>query len=338
MVSPVSTGDVYELRSCAVRYVEWLRVVGRSATTVRTTSLHLDHFTRWCETRAVRDVREVHKPLLERFQRHLFYYRQVGRHEGRALTRGSQKLRMILVAGLFRWLVRQDILMADPASGLTYPKLGQRLPRDVLTVEEAEHVLSMPNVEDVLGLRDRAILEVLYASGLRRMELVALSLHDVDLGRGVVHVRCGKGGKERYVPLGERASRWVETYLVRSRPHLAYAEDVEALFLSSHGGPIQVDSLTERVRNYVRASGIPKKGSCHVFRHTMATLMVEGGADVRHVQEMLGHASLETTQIYTRVAMGTLLAVHARTHPGSLLERPASSPSSSSPSSEESPT
>lgn len=150
------------------------------------------------------------------------------------------------------------------------------------------------------------------------MELVGLDLIDLDPERGVIFVREGKGKKDRLVPIGERAIRWTERYLDQVRHRLVHTRDHRALFVSARGTRIRPTRLTERLHRYLVHAGIEKPGSCHVWRHTAATLMHDGGADIRDVQEMLGHAQLSTTQIYTRVSIERLKAVHAKTHPAHL--------------------
>jgi integrase/recombinase XerD len=189
----------------------------------------------------------------------------------------------------------------------------------VLTVAEVERILAVPVQSDALGLRDRAMMEVLYATGVRRTELSRLRVDDVDVERMTLMVRQGKGKKDRVVPLGERAMAWVRRYLDHVRPELVTSETEHGLFVGTLGEPMCPGWVTERVRRYVEKSGIGKKGACHLFRHTMATLMLEGGADVRYVQEMLGHATIETTQLYTQVSIQKLREVHAATHPGARL-------------------
>ena len=233
---------------------------------------------------------------------------------GQPLAASTQYGALVVVRQLFRWLSRQAVLLANPASELQLPKLPQRLPQAVLSPEEVESVLAVPEVSTPAGLRDRAMLELLYSTGVRRMELVGLRLFDVD-ARGTVWVRQGKGRKDRVVPVGERALAWVRRYVDDARPKLAVAHDDGFLFLGDAGEVLHVDYLTQLVRRYLLAAGIEKPGACHLFRHSMATAMLEGGADVRFVQEMLGHASLETTQLYTRVTIDKLKAVHAATHP-----------------------
>ncbi len=189
-------------------------------------------------------------------------------------------------------------------------------PRLFSPLQEAERVLAQPDVSTILGLRDRAILELLYAAGLRRQELIDLSMTNLDLTRGVVVVRRGKGGKDRVVPINRRAAVWLAKYIDNSRPTLLGDTESDTLFITTHQGPVSPERMSALVRQYVNTAGLGKKGSCHLFRHTMATLMLEGGADLRYVQAMLGHADISTTQIYTRVAVKALKEVHDRTHPG----------------------
>jgi integrase/recombinase XerD len=224
---------------------------------------------------------------------------------------------------LFQWFSRQDVLPFNPTADLRLPKAERPLPRDVLTAAEVDAVLDQTDVTTAPGLRDRAALEVLYSTAVRRAELVALDVDDVDYGRGVVRVRRGKGRKDRYVPICERALRWLQKYLDEVRPRLEAASDErdDALLLSRRGRRFTPDHMSATVTRYVLAASLAKKGSAHMFRHTVGTLMLEHGADLRHVQEMLGHVDIRTTQIYTRVAIRELKLVHTATHPGAGMVR-----------------
>jgi integrase/recombinase XerD len=211
--------------------------------------------------------------------------------------------------------------MYNPASELEMPRLvGKWLPRP-LSEQEAESVLSLADVSRPIGLRDRAILEVLYSTGIRRTELVRLSRYDLDLAQGTVMIREGKGKKDRVVPLGDRASAWLEKYLEEARPQLVSEPDEGIVFVSATGQLLHPIYLSYLVRRYIEAAGISKRGACHLFRHTMATVMLEHGADVRYIQEMLGHTQLSTTQVYTGVSIRKLKEVHRATHPAAKLER-----------------
>jgi integrase/recombinase XerD len=185
----------------------------------------------------------------------------------------------------------------------------------VLSQAEAEQILAVPDLADPLGLRDRVMLELFYATGLRRSELAGLRVFDLDVERLTLAVRQGKGRKDRMIPTGERAAVWAARYLNDVRPKLALEPDDGVLFLTVDGTIFSPDRLTGLVSDYVKRSGVGKPGACHLFRHTMATLMLEGGADIRFIQQMLGHAELTSTQVYTHVSIGELKRVHATTHP-----------------------
>lgn len=303
------------LASWAMRYLEWLRVKNYAAWTVSHREAYLVLLIGWCEERSVTYPQEVTKPILERYQRHLFHLRKA---DGKALTFRAQRARLVPVRAYFKWLTKQNVLLYNPASELELPRLEHRLPRHVLSISEVERVLHRPNLGDALGLRDRAILEVLYATGMRRGELIGLGVFDVDLERGTVLIRQGKGKKDRVVPLGERAGAWVEKYLYEIRPELVVADE-GTLFVTNVGESFMPSRLTQLVRGYVKDAALGKSGSCHLFRHTAATLMLEGGADIRYIQALLGHAELSTTQIYTQVSIRKLQEVHRATHPGARL-------------------
>jgi len=165
------------------------------------------------------------------------------------------------------------------------------------------------------------MMEVFYSTAIRRAELVNLRIYDVDRDRGTLMVREGKGRRDRVAPLGERALLWVDKYLGESRPELVAAIDDGALFLSSMGEALSLDHVSILVRQYVDRADLGKRGACHLFRHTAATLMLENGADIRFIQQLLGHAKLDTTAIYTQVSIHKLKEVHALTHPGARLAR-----------------
>jgi integrase/recombinase XerD len=310
--------DPDSLASHMARFLANLAVRNYSPATIEDRRHGLATFILWCAERGLERPHEVTKPVLERFQRHLYYHRKPN---GEPLTFRTQAQRMIPIRAWFKWLARENHILSNPASELELPRPERRLPAVVLTAEEAEAVLAVPDVATPLGLRDRAMLELLYASAIRRSELLALRLFDVDYARAALIVRQGKGHKDRVVPLGERGKAWLVAYRDRVRPGLVAGRDPGTLFLSRDGRPLEAKRLSEKVRGYVEASGTGKPGSCHLLRHTAATLMLEGGADIRFIQALLGHESLETTQIYTRVSVTKLAEIHAATHPGARLAR-----------------
>ena len=308
--------DPEGLAAYVMRYLEWLRVHNYSTCTVENREACLGYFVAWCLERGLTQPKEITKPILERYQRSLYHWRK---RNGEPLSFRAQHTRLVPVRALFRWLTRQNYLLYNPASELELPRLERRLPKHVLTITEVEQVMRIPHLDELRGVRDRAILETLYSTGMRRRELIGLALFDIDRERGTVMIRLGKGKKDRMIPIGERALAWIDRYLEEVRADLVVGRDpvhLATLFLTHTGEPFTPNRLTQLVREYVQAAKLGKSGSCHLFRHTMATLMLENGADIRYIQAMLGHAELSTTQIYTQVSIRRLKAIHAATHPG----------------------
>ncbi len=301
------------------KHLEDLRVRNYSEYTVKNRRVHIGFFLDWCNDRGLTEPVEVTRTVLESYQRHVFNYRK---KNGEPLSFTGQHAHLVPLRVWFKWMARRHHILHNPASELELPRLGMRLPKAVLTAAEAEQVIAQTDVAvkqgDALGLRDRAILETLYSTGMRRLELVNLKLWDLDLERATATIRQGKGKKDRIIPLGDRAAAWVRKYLDQSRSQLVSEPDDKIVFLSNAGEPFSLDYLTEMVRGYVEAADLGKHGACHLFRHTMATLMLEGGADIRFIQAMLGHADLKTTQIYTHVAIRQLQEIHRATHPAKL--------------------
>jgi integrase/recombinase XerD len=288
-----------------------LAVKHQSPRTIETRRRALVMFVKWCQERELMKPSQITRPILESYQRHLWRYRT---KKDKPLAVGTQIGRLAAVRGLFRWLCREAWLLADPAAHLEMPKEEHRLPADTLSEGEVSAILSVPDVADPLGIRDRAMLELLYSTGIRRIELVRLQLRDLHRERRTLHVH-GKGGKDRMVPVGERALAWLEKYLSQVRPLLAVHAEEQTLFLTGYGRGFSPNSLGNLVKQILRKAHPDRPGNCHLLRHACATHMLEHGADVRIIQQLLGHAKLETTQIYTEVSIRLLQDVHARTHP-----------------------
>jgi len=304
--------DAQGLAAYVLRYLEWLQVHNYAAPTVQNRQSYLGVFVAWCSERGLATPREITKPILERYQRSLYTHRKTN---GEPLTFRAQHARLIPVRAFFKWLARQNYLLYNPASEIELPRLEHRLPKHVLTKSEVEQVLAQPDTSEAMGLRDRAILETFYSTGMRRSELMGLGLFDLDRERGTVMIRQGKGKKDRMIPIGERAIAWIDRYQTQVRPELVIERGNATLFLTQAGESFTPDRLTQLVRGYVEAADTGKSGSCHLLRHTMATLMLENGADIRYIQAMLGHAELSTTQIYTQVSIRKLKEIHSATHP-----------------------
>ncbi len=233
--------------------------------------------------------------------------------EPRPYAASSVARTLSAVRSFHRFLVREGETDRDPAASLTAPRLPRRLPRP-LGVEEIERLLEAPDPATPAGLRDRAILEVLYGSGLRISELTGLDVDDIDLDEGSVRV-LGKGGKERQVPVGRLAREAVGDYLTAARPGFASTTSRAALFLNQRGGRLTRQSCARMLARCARIAGLGRRVTLHTLRHSFATHLLEGGADIRVVQELLGHASVATTQVYTLVTVQHLREVYETAHP-----------------------
>lgn len=299
------------------RYLDVLAAQHRSVADQRTRRSRLALFHAWCTERSIERPADVTHRHIERFQSYLFRYRK---KNGEPMAINGQRVALHTIEMFFRWLVRQGVVPSNPAADLELPKRALDL-REPLTLSEIEAVLALPDIETPHGLRDRAVLELFYATGIRRAELVALHVTDIEPRHGTLHVRRGKGRKDRFVPVGERALAWVAKYQREARPELLRDQAERHLFLNCDGEALSNDALSWRVRDYFKQAGIEKRGACHLFRHTMATAMLDNGADIRHVQEMLGHSQITSTQRYTHVSIARLRAVHAATHPAARLLR-----------------
>lgn len=295
-------------------HLEALEVGGYSAQTVHSRRMIVRRFIVWCDERGLLQPSDITKAVLERYQRYLFYYRK---SDGQPLSLGSQLSAMVPLKTWFKWLARENHILYNPASELILPRPSRHLPRTILSIQDVEAVLQEADPSTPYGLRDRALLELLYSTGVRRMEITGLSLYDLDAKRQVLFVREGKGRKDRVVPIGERALAWVERYLLQARPQLLAVER-QALFVTDYGEPVTMEYVGNRVKRYMKSAGIYRTGSTHLLRHACATHMLEAGADVRVLQALLGHSDLNTTEIYTHVSIEHLKAIHAATHPARL--------------------
>lgn len=217
------------------------------------------------------------------------------------------------VRGFYRYLLREQLIAVDPTLQVEMPRLGKPLPKS-LSEADVDALLRAPDTATALGARDRAMLEVLYACGLRVSELVALSLDEVNLRQGVLRV-MGKGGKERLVPMGEEAINWLERFMRHDRAELLNGRPSDVVFPSLRGEQMTRQTFWHRIKHHAVVAGIDKSLSPHTLRHAFATHLLNHGADLRSVQMLLGHSDLSTTQIYTHVARARLQALHARHHP-----------------------
>lgn len=244
-------------------------------------------------------------------RRHIAAYLVHLRKDGRRPATIARHLSAVKT--LMRFLASEQLLGIDPAAEISSPRPAQYLPY-VLTVGEVERLLAVPRTGSALGLRDRAMLETLYACGLRVSELTGLKTRDVDFEQG--QVRClGKGGRERVIPLGSVAAHWINTYLRHSRPQLNGGRRVPLLFLNRRGAALTRQTVWRLIRRYGQSAGLPRPLTPHTLRHTFATHLLDHGADLRVVQELLGHVDIVTTQIYTHLTTTKLRRVYDAAHP-----------------------
>lgn len=299
-------------------YLDYWRTMGYREAGVLLRQKALKRFVAWADANGLQSSAELTLALLERYQRDLFLYRKA---DGTSLAMTSQQLLLVPLKGFFKWLARSRRIQGNPAAELTLPRKPVRLPVRVLTVAVVDDLIRQADTSVPWGVRDRAIPEVLYSTGMRRSELAALAVYDWNRARGAIAIRQGKGGRDRIVPVGERAALWLARYLDSVRPGLVREPDDGTLFLTDYAEPFVKNRLGDLVRRYLDWAGISVPGACHLLRHACATHMLENGADIRYIQALLGHADLRSTQIYTQVSIVKLREVHAATHPASLANR-----------------
>ena len=277
---------------------------GLSENTLAAYRNDLSGFARWLTTQQHVELLNVERDQVQAYLAH--------RISARASPRSTARL-LSTLRRFYAWLRRENRISEDPTALIEAPKLGRPLPK-TLTESEVEALLAAPNVETLLGLRDRTMLEVLYASGLRVSELVNLSATQVNLQQGVIRV-TGKGNKERLVPLGDEAVSWLERYLREARNSLLNGHPCDALFVTQRREAMTRQAFWYMIKRHAHKAGINKDLSPHTLRHAFATHLLNHGADLRVVQMLLGHSDLSTTQIYTHVARARLKDLHARHHP-----------------------
>ena len=288
-----------------VQFIQSLRIMdGLSENTLSAYQNDLKNYQAWLNLQGFTNLLDISPTQLEDYVFALFEQDK----QPKSIARAISSLKRF-----YQFCVVQNLISQDPAALLKPPKLSAMIPK-VISESQIEALLNAPDVLSVLGLRDRAILELAYSSGLRVSELVELPYEQINLSAGLVQV-TGKGNKERIVPVGEEAIDWLEKYLRNSRPSLVKQKWVGTLFVSRIGRPMTRQTLWHRIKNLAAEAGIVMNLSPHSLRHAFATHLVNHGADLRTVQLLLGHADLSTTQIYTHVAKARLQALHHKHHP-----------------------
>lgn len=286
-------------------YLHYLKVErGLSENTINSYGIDLKLFLEYLRENEIPSFKQVNKEVIVN-------YMQAEKNNNKAnssILRSVSSLRKF-----FQYLAQEKIIEKDPMLLIDTPKKKQHLPQ-VLTKEEVEKLLHSPNTGQVLGLRDRAMLELMYATGLRISEIINLKLEDLHLTMGTLQT-LGKGHKERIVPVGDEAIKWINRYLEEARPKLLKQKRSNYLFLNFHGNNLTRQGVWKNLKAEVRKAGIQKNITPHTLRHSFATHILENGADLRIVQELLGHADISTTQIYTHLSNKQLADIYNRAHP-----------------------
>lgn len=302
-----------ELEAHRFAFLESLRVRGQSPATLKARSQSLSTFFLWMAGEGIEDVREITREHIRAYQLWM-----MNRPPGSGFTTHTVHMKLISLRRFFEHLEATDAVLINPCVGLILPKFEDRLPRGVLSQAEARRVLNAPDTQTKKGIRDKAILELFYSTGIRGEEMAALTLHDVDTKAGFVRVTKGKFAKDRVVPMGAKASDYVAEYLRKVRlPWSQHQKDERSLWLASiwPHGPLKKQAIAAMVRDYKLLAGVERPGRTHLWRHTCATHMVQGGANLAYVQRLLGHRSLDTTAIYTRVSAAEVADTIRRKHP-----------------------
>jgi tyrosine recombinase XerC len=286
-----------------IQYLEAERNV--SPYTVRNYTTDLSDFFQFLKGKEISLLEDVDRHVLRDYLSYLV---------GRGIVKASIARKLSAIRSFYRYLVREGILKTNPIERASSPKLDKRLP-SFLTLDEVERLLNAPDLSTPQGQRDRALLELLYASGLRVSELVSLDLNQINLDTSEIRV-WGKGSKERVVLMGKPATEALGNYLEQSRPKLLGKKKNNAIFLNRYGQRLPERSVQRILADYAAKAGIEKRVHPHILRHTFATHLLDGGADLRVVQELLGHARLSSTQIYTHVTKSQARKVYLSAHPG----------------------
>lgn len=290
-------------------FINYLRTEkSLSENTIESYTFDLERFMEFIGSRSI-DLGDVDQPVIQDFIKHL----KKGDEENKPFSAKSTARMLSTLRSYYKFLDSEDLISSNPMENIESPKQKRELP-EVLSVAEIDEILSKPDTTDKLGLRDRAILEVMYASGLRVSETINLRIPDIIFDEEFIRV-FGKGSKERIVPIGSSALSWVTTYIEEGRSKVKNENSENYLFLNFRGKKLSRMGLWDIVRKYSSMAGIKKEVHPHTLRHSFATHLLEGGADIRIIQEMLGHSDISTTQIYTHIDKEYLIEVHKTFHP-----------------------
>ena len=285
-------------------YLNSLALQNYSTSYIISTRCGLGIFCRFMQTSGKHNVMDITEEDLFGFVRWVKNRKSVV--TGENLTSSTIIHYIVWLRNFFRFLKEKNLILYNPSRKLKLPRRSIKLPRGYFTEEEMEAIFRVIDINDKFGIRDRAMLELLYSSGLRSREILSLIIDDVDFAKGLIFVKFGKGDKERLTPVGNRALFWIKHYLENARSKILRGREIPTLFVSKYRKPLENCSLNERIHLYKAKACVHKVGAAHLFRHSCATHMLQHGADIRYVQEMLGHEQISTTSIYTKVTIAHL--------------------------------
>ena len=297
-------------------YLKHLQSLGRSPYTIRKIKFGLRAFIRFLEGEKIYRIDELTSDVMEEYQQETAFRLTA---KGTLLSLRTQGDLLCAAKGFTRYLKDKDYLISDPGDSIKLPKQPKRLPKAILGTKEIKKLIAAPDTRTNRGYRNRIILEILYDTGIRRLELRDIKLTDLDLNGGYILIH-GKGNKERVVPLSKRVCDLIRNYILAVRSSFINGDDPGYLILNRWGQRMDPNGVWAVVKRCVRLANLKKNITTHTLRHTCATHMLRNGAPVRHLQEMLGHESLESTQIYTHVTINDLKEIHAKYHPGDNLK------------------
>ncbi len=294
----------------ANKFKKHLKVLNRSPATVRLYTIHVSHFLDKIDGHEVRSITLNH---IESWVSDLFDYRG---EEGKPYKTSTIASKVRAIKRFFEYLEKENYVFINPTEHVKQPKIEKCLVNQILTAKEANKILDQPNLGTLTGIRDRTVLEVFYSTGIRRNELCRLTIYDADLKGGMVRINNGKGQKDRVVPMGKHAVKFLKEYIAKVRPKFTKNNRSNRnLFVDSHGKPLSAQVTSNIVKRNARAAKIKKQATPHTFRHTFATSLIKNNADIRAVQKMMGHKDIRTTQEYARIFISDVKKAHRKSHP-----------------------
>ena len=301
---------MYNHKELLLTFKEYIGVLNLSPSTIRHYVMHVRLFL---EVVSIPDIKQITTTIIEQYIVGLYNYRN---QVGRPYAVGTISNKICSIKRFFEFLEQSNVIFIDPCEFIRVPKVDKSRIKITLTNSEVKNILNQPNLGTLAGIRDRTILEVFYSTGIRLNELCSLNIYDADLKGGTLRINKGKGGKDRVVPMGKHAVKFLREYIAKVRPQFTQKNQTNhTLFVNKYGGPLRDQVVGIIIREHVKATNIKKHVSAHTFRHSFATVLVKNGADITAVQKMMGHQGISTTQIYIRSLGIDIKKEHKETHP-----------------------